>query len=418
MTAVAARKSDAARALLAGHPAPADEARWAEEARARARDALVAQGAPAPRDEYWRYTDPAPFIGTELPGVFEGTAIMPVLDALTLTFIDGVLTGLPPAGEGLTIEPLAAALGTDLHWARSVFGVLEGEGQSPVPRPLAAFGTAAARNGVALRVTGPVARPVHLQYSGTGPALMHHLLRIEAGGSLTLIESGAAGRGTIVLEADMAGDAALDHLRLQGPEGARIWATHLFARLGAKARLKSCTLSAQGRTTRNETVVTLAGPGAVAHIAGARIGAGETHQDDTLFVTHAAPGCESRQVFKSVLRGGSVGVFQGKILVRQAAQKTDGYQISQGLLLDEDSQFLAKPELEIYADDVKCSHGSTVGAVDETALFYLMSRGVDRDTAEGLLVLAFLDAPLAEIADPVLADELRAVLADWAGARD
>ena len=110
-------------------------------------------------------------------------------------------------------------------------------------------------------------------------------------------------------------------------------------------------------------------------------------------------------------------MFQGKILVKPDAQKTDGYQISQGLLLDEDSQFLAKPELEIYADDVVCSHGSTCGAVDETALFYLTSRGVTRAEAEGLLVLAFLDEAIVEIEDPLLADDIRDRLAGWLARR-
>jgi Fe-S cluster assembly protein SufD len=119
------------------------------------------------------------------------------------------------------------------------------------------------------------------------------------------------------------------------------------------------------------------------------LGDGDFHHDDTVFVTHDAVGCESRQVFKKVLRNGAVGVFQGKILVKKGAQKTDGYQISQSLLLDDDSQFLAKPELEIYADDVACSHGSTSGAIDEDGLFYLRSRGVPRGMATDLLTIAF-----------------------------
>ncbi len=141
------------------------------------------------------------------------------------------------------------------------------------------------------------------------------------------------------------------------------------------------------------------------------------HHDDTVFITHDALRCKSRQVFKKVLRDGATGVFQGKILVKQGAQKTDGYQISQGLLLDDDSQFLSKPELEIYADDVICSHGSTCGAVDETALFYLTSRGVPRREAEGLLVLAFLDEAIAEIEDARLADDTRGRLAAWLARR-
>ncbi len=121
-------------------------------------------------------------------------------------------------------------------------------------------------------------------------------------------------------------------------------------------------------------------------------------------------------MFKKVLSRGSTGVFQGKILVKPGAQKTDGYQISQGLLLDDAAQFLAKPELEIYADDVACSHGSTCGAVDPTGLFYLMSRGVPRREAEHLMVLAFLDEAVAEIEDPALADRVRTGMARWIAA--
>jgi len=160
-------------------------------------------------------------------------------------------------------------------------------------------------------------------------------------------------------------------------------------------------------------VIEFTGDDASAHIAGAAAGDGTFHHDDTVFVTHDGVNCESRQVFKKVLRNGAIGVFQGKILVQPGAQKTDGYQISQGLMLDDDSQFLAKPELEIYADDVSCSHGSTVGSVDEEALFYLISRGVPRADAQDMLVLAFLDDAIQEIADPVLADGIRARLQVW-----
>jgi Fe-S cluster assembly protein SufD len=118
-------------------------------------------------------------------------------------------------------------------------------------------------------------------------------------------------------------------------------------------------------------------------------------------------------VFKKVLRHGAVGVFQGKILVDAVAQKTDGYQISQSLMMDEDCQFLAKPELEIYADDVKCSHGSTSGAIDEGALFYLRSRGVPEAAAKSLLVLAFLAETIAEIENETIAADIRLRLQNW-----
>ncbi|MEM7734076.1 MAG: SufD family Fe-S cluster assembly protein, partial [Pseudomonadota bacterium] len=133
--------------------------------------------------------------------------------------------------------------------------------------------------------------------------------------------------------------------------------------------------------------------------------------------THDAVNCESRQVFKKVLRNGATGVFQGKILVQPDAQKTDGYQISQSLLLDDDSQFLAKPELEIYADDVACSHGSTSGAIDEEGLFYLRARGVPKDIATDLMTLAFLAEAVEEIEDDGLRDEIVSRLEAWLGRR-
>ena len=185
-------------------------------------------------------------------------------------------------------------------------------------------------------------------------------------------------------------------------------------RSASEASFKSFTLTVNGRLTRNECVIEIVGDDASAHVAGACVGDGKDfHHDDTVFVTHDAVNCESRQVFKKVLRNGATGVFQGKILVKDGAQKTDGYQISQSLLLDEDAQFLAKPELEIYADDVACSHGSTSGAIDEEGLFYLRSRGVPRKDAENLLTLAFLAEALEEIADDTLADALRDRLEGW-----
>ena len=222
------------------------------------------------------------------------------------------------------------------------------------------------------------------------------------------------------MEVEVAAGGRFHHVRAQGRDHARRAVTHIFARIGAGALFKSFTLTANGLLTRNEAVLEIVGDGAVAHVAGAAVGDGAQgpfHHDDTVFVTHGALACESRQVFKKVLKNGATGVFQGKILVKPGAQKTDGYQISQSLLLDEASQFLAKPELEIYADDVKCSHGSTSGAIDETALFYLRSRGVPKDAAHALLILSFLADAIAEIEDERLRDEITARLEAWLARR-
>ncbi|MCB1375634.1 MAG: SufD family Fe-S cluster assembly protein, partial [Rhodobacteraceae bacterium] len=346
------------------------------------------------------------------------------IDRLRLVFVDGVFApelSDAPELDGVEIEPLSSALTKDIHWAREAFGALEGRGQEPVDRPFATLNTARAREGFAIRVTGRAARPVSLVYlrrDAGADAQVRHVLRLETGADLTLIETGAgAARFNQVLEAELGEGAALHHVRTQGRDHGRRAATALFARLGRAATFKSFTLTLNGRLTRNEAVIEFAGDDAVAHVAGACVGDGDFHHDDTVFVTHGALGCESRQVFKKVLRAGAVGVFQGKILVRPVAQKTDGYQISQALLLDDDSQFLAKPELEIYADDVACSHGSTCGAVDEHMLFYLTSRGIPRAEAEELLVLAFLDEAIAEIEDARIAAGMRERLAAWLARR-
>ena len=423
MSALVKARQDALATRLAGLARPAPGG-WLGAARADALRRLDAMGLPTRRDEYWRYTDPAGF-NAAIPApaaLFVNTEGLPFadMDRVRLVFVDGVFDPAQsddPVLAGVEISRLADAGRADIHWARDLYGVLEARGQTPVERPHAAFNTAFATDGVLIRVTGQAARPVSLVYlhqSETSDAVLHHVVRLEPGAELTLLENGpAAARFSKVMEVDVADGARFHHIRMQGRDHQRRAITHIFARLGAEALFKSFTLTANGRMTRNEAVIELTGADAMAHVAGAAVGDGDFHHDDTVFVTHAAERCESRQVFKKVLKNGATGVFQGKILVKQGAQKTDGYQISQSLLLDEDSNFLAKPELEIYADDVKCSHGSTSGAIDETALYYLRSRGVPRSEAEGLLVLAFLAEAIAEIEDEAIAEQVRSRLEGW-----
>ncbi|MCZ8152513.1 MAG: Fe-S cluster assembly protein SufD, partial [Rhodobacteraceae bacterium] len=398
---------------------------WLGAARGEALARLTAMGLPARRDEYWRYTDPTSLTAVEAPAakVFVADDESPVFDAIDrvkIVFRDGVFDAAASDDlklAGVEIERLARAGGAHIHWARDVYGVLEARGQVPVQRPLAALNSAFATDGVLIRVTGKAAKPVSLIYvheSETSDAILHHCVKVDSGAEITILENGpAAARFSKVMEVEVAEGGRFHHVRAQGRDHERRAVTHIFARLGAGALFKSFTLTANGILTRNEAVIELAGDEAVAHVAGAAVGDGAFHHDDTVFVTHAAERCESRQVFKKVLKNGAVGVFQGKILVKPGAQKTDGYQISQSLLLDEDSQFLAKPELEIYADDVKCSHGSTSGAIDEVALFYLRSRGVPERAAQSLLVLAFLAEAIAEIDDEAIAEDIRSRLEGW-----
>lgn len=420
--AVPQAKIDATDARLAGLDLPTTS--WSADIRADALTRVRAMGLPGRRDEYWKYTNPETLINADAPNaaVFDAqeSPMFDGVDRIKIVFVDGVFDAQRSddlSGENLSIERLADVADLDLHWAKDAYGVLEAKGQDPVQRPLATLNTAFANDGLLIHVTGQVDKPVNLIYEhkdASSDAMLHHVVKLDAGASLTLLENGpAAARFNKVLEAFVAPNATFNHIRTQGRDHERRAVTHIFAELGAESVFKTFTLTANGVLTRNECIVWLQGDEGVAHIAGACVGDGDFHHDDTVFVTHDAVNCESRQVFKKVLRNGATGVFQGKILVKPDAQKTDGYQISQSLLLDDDSQFLAKPELEIYADDVACSHGSTSGAIDEEALYYLRSRGVPVGEATDLLTLAFLGEAVDEIEDRDLADMVVERLQGW-----
>ena len=421
--AVRDQKRRAAEAMLSALPMPQSEAGWAREVRARARSRLLEAGAPAKRDEYWKYTDPAA-LTTPLRIVEVGEASgsgspFDGLDAAVIRFVNGrhrADLSDASAGPGIAMATLSEILAQDITVFREFFGALEIAGQQKVARPLAILNTAAATEGVVLQATSRETRPVHIRYEqlGEGASLIRHLVRVEKGAELTLLESGHA--SSTVLEVEVAEGATLHHVRVQsGPRSAH--GTHVFARLHGDAQLKTFTMTADGELTRNEVFLELAGDGGSGHIAGAVLAKDGSHIDNTVFVTHAGQHCESRQVFKNVLADKARGVFQGKIYVRQGAQKTDGYQISQAVLLNDGAEFSAKPELEIYADDVACSHGSTTGALDRTALFYLRSRGVPEAEAEAMLIAAFADEAIMEIADEGLADRMRDQVAAWMAAR-
>ncbi len=416
----AAAKSEPTEALIASLAMPTGT--WARPLREDALARLRTMGLPQRRDEYWKYTRPDTLTQVDAPSATvletDETPMYDGVDRLKVVFVDGVFDADASDDlslEGLTIERLATA-GSDLHWAQNLYGVLEARGQNPVPRPLAALNTAFATDGILIRVTGKPSKPINFIYknkSDNSDAILHHCIKLDAGTEITVLENGpAAARFNKVIEVDVADNASFHHIRTQGRDHERRAATHIFTRLGTESAFRSFTMTVNGVLTRNECVIELTGDDAIANVAGACVGDGDFLHDDTVFITHDAVNCQSRQVFKKVLRNGATGVFQGKILVKAGAQKTDGYQISQSLLLDGDSQFLAKPELEIYADDVACSHGSTSGAIDEDALFYLRSRGVPEGEATDLLTLAFL----AEAVDEIDDEGLRADLTDRLGA--
>ncbi|MDC3002803.1 SufD family Fe-S cluster assembly protein [Paracoccaceae bacterium] len=399
---------------------------WSQKARESALSRLINIGLPSHRDEYWKYTDPAELL-TESLNVssvegLEHANVFSEIEVLKIVFCDGVFS--PELSDDFSSENMSISKLSDtghLHWAQNYYGNLEKQGQSPVSRPLAALNTATATDGILLHVKGKIRKPVLILgvQNTSCEAVLHHVIKVDKDCSLTLLESGPfATKLNTVMEVFLEQGANFEHVRTQGRDHNRWAATHIFSDIQENAKFKSFTLTANGVLTRNECVLNLSGNDCAAHVAGASVGDGNKfHHDDTVFITHDAVACESRQVFKKVLRNGATGVFQGKILVKEGAQKTDGYQISQSLLLDDDSQFLAKPELEIYADDVVCSHGSTSGAIDEQALFYLCSRGISRKDATDMLTLAFLAEAVEEIENENVAKIIVEKISAWLSRR-
>ncbi|MDE2450035.1 MAG: Fe-S cluster assembly protein SufD, partial [Gammaproteobacteria bacterium] len=285
--------------------------------------------------------------------------------------------------------------------------------------------TAFLADGFVLRLGRDTAldRPVELLFigmPGAEPVAYHPrgLVLAEAGSRATILEQHVGiGAGAYfangVIEIELEDGASLEHYKLER-EGAQ--AFHIATtgvRLGRGARYESFVLAEGGRLARNEMNVTLDGPGASCRLNGAYMGRARQHIDNTTMIDHAKPETTSRELYKGVLDNYARGVFQGRILVRPDAQKADGQQTSRTLLLSEGAEIDTKPQLEIYADDVKCSHGAAAGALDEDALFYLRSRGISQDEARQLLVAAFVQDVVDEIASEPVREIFRRVAAGW-----
>ncbi len=385
----------------------------AAEARRRAAALFGARGLPDTREEAWRFTSLRALAGTVFSRVEEPSeatlrllARAPESDAPLIVFADGRmradLSRLPreseaeggprggPGGErGVRVTSFAAE--------PSFERVGEGE-------PLVALNTMLAEDGANITVPADVdGGTLVLLHLGSGeagqPPAFHprHRVRLAAGARLALFEI-ALGEGAYLhnplMEARLAEGAWLLHLRLleESPDAFHLGSLHVA--LGARSRYEGFALVRGARLARSEVHAAIEGEGAQFFLNAAQMLGGEQLADITTVVRHEAPGASSRQTIRNVLTGRAHGVFQGRIEVARAAQKTDGYQMNQALLLSEEAEVSSKPELEIFADDVKCSHGATVGALDADQLFYLRSRGVPEKEARAMLVRAFLGGML------------------------
>jgi Fe-S cluster assembly protein SufD len=248
------------------------------------------------------------------------------------------------------------------------------------------------------------------------------LVTLGAGARFTLLESfdGPTECDYQVnagLEVNVGDRAHFDHVSIGREGGKAIHLGTVMARVGHDAVFHDFAFTTGSAVTRNQTFLHLAGERISAQLNGANLLTGRQHVDSTLVVDHASVGGVSRETFKSVLDGESRSVFQGKIIVRPGAQKTNGKMMAQALLLSETAEANAKPELEIFADDVVCGHGATAGALDEDLLFYLRARGIPAKEAEALLIQSFVGEAIEAIENEVVRDMLLEATAQWLKAR-
>jgi Fe-S cluster assembly protein SufD len=410
---------------------------WVRDLRKKAIGAFESLGLPHRRIEDWKYTDlreklreAYPPAVAERSSVSEGDVVAALgplagIKAERIVFIDGIYCeelSSKQLGDAIEFKLMAATLADAPAW-------LEGKFEAGVPArqdAVRALNLAFMTDGALLKIKKGKApsRPVLLVFarSGASPVAVttRNVVAVEAGADLTLIEAHVALAGSAAQAQSNAGTdvtlgeaAGCAHIKcaLDGRE-----ATHLStwtATIGERATYRAFQLTAGLGLARNQVFATFAGEGAKLDIAGLFLGRDNDHIDTTLVVDHAVPGCESRELFKGVLDGRARGVFQGKVIVRPDAQKSDGKQMSQALMLSDDAEFDSKPELEIFADDVVCGHGSTCAQIDDDMLFYCRSRGIPKEQARALLIESFMVEAIEKVEHEGLRKALSEIAEAW-----
>jgi Fe-S cluster assembly protein SufD len=390
-----------------------------------------AGGLPNRRIEEWKYTDLRALMRDVKPlarppgGAPQSLAeILPGIDAHRIAIVNGAYVPAwsddRTADPGVTLTELFTWLGDNPSALRD-----QAAEQQDIALALnAAFMT----GGVVLQVKkgARVAKPIHLAYmfSADAPAAMYPrtIVFVEPGAQVTLIETfdGPAGLDYQVNAALalVVGDGAkVERIKIGREGAAALHISTVMATIGAKANYREFTFTTGGAVTRNQLFLRCAGDASNVRIGGASLIRDRQHVDSTLVIDHAARGCESREMFKSVLDGESRAVFQGKIIVRPDAQKTDGKMMTRALLLSDKAEADNKPELEIFADDVQCGHGATAGRLDENLLFYLKARGIPAKEAEALLIQAFVGEAIDGIEHEGLREILMGRVVAWLEAR-
>jgi Fe-S cluster assembly protein SufD len=410
---------------------------WLFPIRKAAMARFAESGFPTTNDEDWRFTNVAPIARRAFAPVTKYSRgslsaadlrkySFTGLEASRLVFVNGLFSAefssIRPQPEGVKIGSLAAALKTDSALVEKQLG----RHAHDEAGAFAALNTAFFQDGAFIYVPAgkTVAEPVHLLYITTADnpgttTFPRNLIVAEKSSRVTVIESHVAGGPgayftDAVSEMVIGENAVVEHCKLQdeGPEAFHLAAIH--ADLGRNSNFIAHSIATGARLSRNNIRTRLADEGVECVLNGLYLTRDEQLADHHMVVDHAKPHCNSHEYYNGILDGKSKGVFHGRILVRPDAQKTDAKQTNKNLLLSDDATIDTKPQLEIYADDVKCTHGATVGQLNEESIFYLRARGIGLDTARRMLIHAFAGeiidrirhAPLREEMDKIVWDRL------------
>ncbi len=394
-------------------------ARWLSEFHRRGAARFEQLGWPGRDQEYWRHTNFAPIINTRFTESQSAVVHSSALDAhrfseneaaIELVFFNGFyqphLSRLSPI-NGLTVQTLGAGGATSTGDDPADAALLErhlGQYASMESNPFAALNAGQFRDGAVIHVQRGVSidKPIHVLFYASAapdgsPMINHPRLLVVAGedAQLSLVESyvGDAGGGVYftnaVTEISAGAGSFIDHCRLQREDAGALHVAGFEVDLQERANFISHAATLGGKLTRNNLNVILNGERAEATLNGLVVISGSQHVDNHTLLHHEKAHCPSHELYKHVLADRATAVFKGQIFVQKDAQKTDSKQSSKSLLLSDEATMNSQPALEIYADDVKCTHGSTIGPVDEEAVFYLRSRGISLDAARHLLTYAF-----------------------------
>ncbi len=380
-------------------------------------------GLPHRRIEEWKFTDLRALLKDVLPGGVTSSAVALAEakgrcfgEADTYVFIDGKLASGTPSTGPVTVRSFAKAIEGDAAllypWWPSTL--------DPGAGSVIALNTAFVTDGVLISIAAGVkpTRPIHLVFISTGPVAVRNAIKLEAGAEATIVEThvsaaGAPRHENAVALVTLGERAALHHAVVATTFAGSAHLANTVARLAAHTSYKPFHMTIGEGVMRHQLFVTFDGEHGSLDFGSALLARGAGHADTTMVIDHAVRHCISRELFKCVLDGDGRGVFQGKVIVQPDAQKTDGKQMAQALMLSANAEFDSKPELEIYADDVVCGHGTTSAEIDEDLLFYCQSRGIPLAEARAMLIESFIGEAIDKIDHNGLREALMAEARTW-----